>query len=128
MIVLDTHIFLWMNLDPGRVPVHILNAVEAEAELGVAAISLWETAMLAQYGRVTIPDEPLLAWLRAALNAVKLRVLPITPEIAARSGILKMHGDPADRLIAATAMEYGCRLATVDERLLNLKSLRTVNP
>ncbi len=128
MIVLDTHIFLWMNLEPGRLPAHILDAIEAEERLGLPAISLWETAMLVQYGRVTIPDDSLIAWFRVALNAAKLRVLPLTPEIAARSGMLEMHGDPADRLIAATAVEHNGRLATVDERLLRLSAIRTVTP
>jgi PIN domain nuclease of toxin-antitoxin system len=126
VIVLDTHIFLWMNLDPERVPFPILNAIEAEDELGLSAISLWETAMLVQYGRVAIPDKAFLDWIRIALDVAKLRILPITPEIAACSGILDMHGDPADRLIAATAMENGCRLATVDQRLVLLKTLQTV--
>jgi PIN domain nuclease of toxin-antitoxin system len=126
VIVLDTHIFLWINLDQGRVPAHILNTIKSENRLGLAAISLWEIAMLVQYGRVTIPDASLLAWFCTVLKAEKLRILPITPDIAVRSGALEMHGDPADRLIAATALEHNCRLATVDDRLLNLKSLKTV--
>ncbi len=128
MIILDTHIFLWMNLEPNRLPSHILDAIEAENRLGLAAISLWEIAMLVQYGRVTIPDRLLVDWFRIALAAEKLRVLPITPGIAARSGILEMHGDPADRLIAATVLEHDCRLATVDERLVNMRSLPTIAP
>lgn len=128
MILLDTHVFLWMNLEQEHVPNHILNAIQAEEQLGVAAISLWETAMLVQYGRITIPDDSLAAWFRIVLNAAKLQILPLTPEIAARSGTLEMHGDPADRLITATAIEHGCRLATVDDRLLKVASLQTVNP
>ena len=128
MIVLDTHIFLWMNLEQERIPSHILDAIQAEDQLGLAGISLWEVAMLVQYGRVTIPDDSLITWFGVALKTAKLRVLPITPAIASRSASLEMHGDPADRLIAATAMEHNCRLATVDSRLLNLESLPTVIP
>ncbi len=61
MIILDTHIFLWMNLEPKRLPLHILNAIHAEEQLGLSAVSLWETAMLVQYGRVSIPDASLVA-------------------------------------------------------------------
>ncbi len=46
--------------------------------------------------------------------------------IADISGSLPIHGDPADRLIAATAMERNCRLATVDKRLLHFEALQTV--
>ncbi len=126
MIILDTHIFLWMNLDPERLPPAILNAIKAEDRLGLAAISLWETAMLVQYGRVNIPDASVAEWFRIVLDAPKLRVLPLTPAIAARSGALEMHGDPADRLIAAAALEHDCRLATVDKRLLRLHFLPTI--
>ncbi len=79
MIVLDTHVFLWMNLEQERLPNHIMNAIQTEESLGLAAISLWETAMLVQYGRVTIPDDSLTAWFRIALSALKLRVPPPHP-------------------------------------------------
>ncbi len=125
MIVLDTHIFLWLNLQPERVPKHIILALKTEEQMGLSAISLWETAMLHSRNRITVPGS-LLAWLRAATDIPRLAILPLTLEIAARSESLSIHGDPADRLIAATAMEHNCRLATVDERLLRFESLRTV--
>jgi PIN domain nuclease of toxin-antitoxin system len=125
VILLDTHIFLWMCLEPERLPQPIANAIAAEQTLGVAAISLWETAMLVQRGRVSIPGPSLREWLRKMLFPPKLRLLPLTPEIASISGTLDMHGDPADRLIAATALEYGCRLATADSRLMGLGWLDT---
>lgn len=127
MIVLDTHIFLWMNLQQHLLPPHVIAAINKEEQLGLAAISLWEIAMLVQYNRVQIPDSSLMVWFQTALDAPKLRVLPLTPEIAARSGTLEMHGDPADRLITATAIEFNCRLATVDDRLLKLPMLQTVS-
>jgi PIN domain nuclease of toxin-antitoxin system len=125
VILLDTHIFLWMCLEPEKLPQPITNAIAAEQTLGVAAISLWETAMLVQRGRVSVPEPSLREWLRRVLFSPKLRLLPLTPEIASRSGTLDMHGDPADRLIAATALEYGCRLATADSRLMGLGWLDT---
>jgi PIN domain nuclease of toxin-antitoxin system len=81
--------------------------------------------MLAEKGRVTLP-EPLLPWLKRTLALDKLKLLPVTPEIAARSAGLPMHGDPADRLIAATAIEYNCPLATVDGLLLKMPLLKTI--
>ncbi len=120
MILLDTHVFVWLNVDKFRTPNHILQALADEEAAGLSAISLWEIAMLVQYGRLSLPGESLLSRFHAAVEAKDLQLLPLTPQIAARSGTLQMHGDPADRLIAAKAMELGCRLATVDERLLNL--------
>lgn len=125
MIVLDTHIFLWLNLQPERVPEGIIAALQKEEQLGLAAISLWEIAMLHSRRRITLPGS-LLAWLQVAIDIPKLTVLPLTLEIAAQSEHLPIHGDPADRLIAATAIEYDCPLATLDRKLIELPTLKIV--
>ncbi len=125
MIVLDTHIFLWLNLQPERVPKNIVHALKKEKQMGLAAISLWETAMLHSRNRIAITGS-FLDWLHMATDIPRLSILPLTLEIAARSESLPMHGDPADRLITATALEHNCKLATVDERLLSFEPLQTV--
>jgi PIN domain nuclease of toxin-antitoxin system len=94
--------------------------------LGISAISLWEIAMLSAKGRIALPL-PVLPWLQEALSPEDMRLLPITPEIAALSGTLAMHGDPADRLIAATALAHKCPLVTVDGNLLSIPDLQTVS-
>jgi PIN domain nuclease of toxin-antitoxin system len=127
MIVLDTCIFLRMNLQPEKLSRAVVKAIEAESSLGLPVISLWEIAMLVQYQRLSIPDPSLREWFQVVLPAPKLRLLPLTPEIASRSGTLEMHGDPADRLIAATALEHGCRLATTDEKLTELSWLNIIS-
>jgi PIN domain nuclease of toxin-antitoxin system len=81
--------------------------------------------MLENKGRIVL-SIPILPWLQKALAAPKMKLLPIMPEIAARSGSLTMHGDPADRIIAATAIVHDCRLATVDDLLLKIPELKTV--
>jgi PIN domain nuclease of toxin-antitoxin system len=123
VIVLDTHIFLWLTLQPERIPSGILTAISNEKTLGIPAISMWEIAMLSKKKRIDLPN-PVLAWLHEALSFSRFDVLPLSPEIAARSGDLPMHGDPADRLIAATAIEYDCPLATVDDILRQLPMLK----
>jgi PIN domain nuclease of toxin-antitoxin system len=125
MILLDTHIFVWTLLAMDRIPAMIQAAMDAATDLGVSAISLWEIAMLNGKGRLTLP-EPVLPWFKQALLLEKLKLLPITPEIAALSGGLPMHGDPADRLIAATAIEYNVALATVDRLLVEMPLLKTI--
>jgi PIN domain nuclease of toxin-antitoxin system len=80
LIVLDTHIFVWMNLEPDRIPKEIQSAMDAEIVFGIPAISLWEIAMLTGKGRLAI-TEPLLLWMRKALSMKKIRLLPVTPEM-----------------------------------------------
>jgi PIN domain nuclease of toxin-antitoxin system len=125
MLILDTHIFLWMNILPNKISKKILSAIADEDVLGIPAISLWEIAMLADKKRISLP-RPTLPWLQQALTAPKMRLLPITPEIAALSATLSMHGDPADRMIAATAIVHACPLATVDDLLCAMPELITV--
>jgi PIN domain nuclease of toxin-antitoxin system len=126
VIILDTHIFLWLNLQPGRVPENIIAILGKEERIGLAAISLWETAMLHSRRRIIVPGA-LRDWLRATIDSPRLAILPLTLEIAVQSESLPMHGDPADRLIAATAIEYDCPLATVDRRLIELPMVKTVS-
>jgi PIN domain nuclease of toxin-antitoxin system len=125
MIILDTHIFVWSELEQERIPAKIKAAMDAETQWGVSAISLWEIAMLVEKGRITLP-QPLLPWFIKVLSKKKIRLLPITPAIAARTAGLPMHGDPADRIIAATAIEYDCPLATADGLLLEMPMLKTI--
>jgi PIN domain nuclease of toxin-antitoxin system len=126
VIVLDTHIFLWITEEnTKRIPAAIRSALEIESVLGVSAISMWEIAMLENKGRIVL-SIPILSWLQKALAVPKMRLLPITPEIAALSATLPIHGDPADRMIAATAIVQDCRLATVDDLLLKIPGLKTV--
>ena len=86
--------------------------------IGIPAIALWELAMMVERGRITA-RRPLAEWLTDALAQPRVEMLPLTPAIASlgvRFGPA-VPGDPADRMILATAMEYGATLITKDERL-----------
>jgi len=85
-------------------------------EVAVAAISTWELAMLVARQRLTLDRDPLL-WMRQALARERAELLPLSPEVSARSATMTMHGDPADRIIAATASVHGIALVTKDERI-----------
>jgi PIN domain nuclease of toxin-antitoxin system len=82
----------------------------------VAAISWFELAWLAGHERITVAI-PVRSWLEHL--AARVRTLPLTPAIADTAVSLpsSFPGDPADRLIYATAVEHGLRLVTKDERL-----------
>jgi PIN domain nuclease of toxin-antitoxin system len=63
-------------------------------------------------------DRPCEEWVRAALDVPGVRLAPLTAEIAIDSTRLDLHGDPADRILVATARRLGARLMTADWRLL----------
>lgn len=129
MILLDTCALIFDALTPERLSTAAREALgrgEAEGTLACADISLWEIAMLVRKGRLD-PGTDSSSFCRLALNARGVRVLPITPEIALASTELDLpQGDPADRLIAATAVANGADLMTIDERLRESEALNTL--
>ncbi len=86
-------------------------------ELWLSPISLWETLLLAERGRIEFEADP-LAWIREARNATPVVEAPLTFEVAVASRTLSLpHEDPADRFIAATAKVYQLKLVTADRQL-----------
>jgi PIN domain nuclease of toxin-antitoxin system len=116
MTVLDTHAWFWLVANPMRLSDAAVEAIDRADEIGVPAISCWEIAMLAEKGRIGL-SQPTLQWLRAALSSPGIVLLPLDPEVAALAANLAMHGDPADRLIVATALACGAPLVTKDEAI-----------
>ncbi|MDD5306546.1 MAG: type II toxin-antitoxin system VapC family toxin [Deltaproteobacteria bacterium] len=128
MLLLDTCALVFDALAPKRLSAKARATIEREAAAGslaVSDISLWEIAMLVERGRLD-PGTDAASFCRLALRARNLTVLPITIEIAVRSVALSLHGDPADRLIAATAIEHRATLVTTDERLLACADVSTL--
>lgn len=119
MNLLDTHVIVWVQTGDRRLGWMARAQFETalrEGEAAVSAISFWEVGMRIQKGRLTI-GRPLDAWRRDLLEAGIVEI-PVNGVISTRAGLLtEMHGDPADRIIVATAME-GHRLVTADERIL----------
>ena len=120
-LLLDTHVWIWLMSDgPQSIQDAALSCIEDRSTaLHVAAISVWEVAMLEAKGRIRLPID-CLDWIQRALNAPRLSLLPLTPGIAVASTRLPGdgHGDPADRLLVATAREHNLVLVTRDQRLL----------
>jgi PIN domain nuclease of toxin-antitoxin system len=115
-IVLDSHVVHWWSAEPGRISPDAATAIAAADELAVADISWYELAWMARHERIVL-SMPLASWLRHLASQV--RSIPLTPDIAAAAVELpaSFRGDPADRLIYATAVERGWLLVTKDRRL-----------
>ncbi len=127
LLVLDTHVWLWsINGEVERLSAQSRVAIEqasATGSLGVMAISVWEVGMLESKGRIRFA-EPSLDWVRKALTAPGLHLLPLTPEIAIETSRLPgvLHKDPVDRMLVATARILGGILVTHDQLLLDYGS------
>lgn len=131
MIVLDTHALVWWVSDPGRLPTPAAAAITESLEGGVpihlSSISAWEVALLVERGRIQLRMD-VADWLARVEAAPEARFIPVDNRIAIRSVQLPgfEHRDPADRIIAATAIELGATLVTADQRLKQYPPLVTL--
>jgi PIN domain nuclease of toxin-antitoxin system len=117
-VLLDTHVWVWW-LTP-RSPLSrrerdTLDSLAARRELGLSAISLWEAQMLHAKGRLDVPLA-FADWLEQAADERVIAVLPLDTAVVLALDSLprSFHGDPADRLIVATARSRRMPLATHD--------------
>jgi PIN domain nuclease of toxin-antitoxin system len=117
-VLLDTHVVHWWSAEPNRVSKSARKALEEADEHVVAAISWYELAWLTKHERITV-NIPIRSWLQGL--AAQLRTIGVTPAIADAAVALpsSFPGDPADRLIYATAIEHGLNLVTKDRAIRN---------
>ena len=130
VILLDTHAAIWfMRNDPalGKKARTIALAALEKDQLAISAISFWEIALLVAKRRLRTLKDPTEQ--RRRMISAGLLELPLTGDIALQAVALdNLHGDPADRFIAATAVAHEATLMTADETLLNWRSkLRRIN-
>jgi PIN domain nuclease of toxin-antitoxin system len=128
MILLDTHVLVWMGSEPKQLSRRAREAIrEARQTTGVAVatITLWELAWLAEIGRIQV-SASVESFVRETVARVILK--PMTPEIAALALRLPpaFPKDPADRLIASTAMIEGAPLVTADARIRRANVVQTI--
>lgn len=121
-VVVDTHVLLWWQAGGDRLSIEARRRIERADVLYVSPITCWEIAMLVTKGRVAL-DRPVLAWINDLLATTTADIADLTPTIAVTAGELPdFHGDPADRIIYATAATRQLPLITKDTRLHDLAS------
>ena len=128
MILLDTHVLVWLSLEPDKLSKKARQAIRAERVSGgiaVSSITLWELAWLAENNRIQVSGT-VESFVRDCVS--KVVVQPITPEIAARAVRFPATypKDPQDRLIGSTAIVQGFALITADERIRAAKLFPTI--
>jgi PIN domain nuclease of toxin-antitoxin system len=123
LLLLDTHVWLWLvagSPDLSTEARHSIDGAAAAGTLRIAAISLWEIALLASRGRIVL-GKSISLWLEEALADPGPAIDPLSPQIAIESHALPddFHRDPADRMIVATARVTSAVLMTRDQQILD---------
>jgi len=120
VLILDTHVLVWLDSASTRLGERARKQIDKalrEESLYISAITFWEAAMLAEKRRLTMNME-VLDW-RASLLEKGLKELSLSGEIAILSaGLADFHGDPADRMIVASALRHTATLCSADEKIL----------
>lgn len=130
MIVLDTHVLLWWFSAPERLSIRARRAVTDVLRRGpvvASVISVFEIATAARRGRLHL-GRAADQWLADLRKMPELRFEPLSADIARAAGELpeSIHGDPADRIIAATTLSLGASLVTADRKLRRSPLLPTI--
>jgi len=128
VILLDTHVAVWLASAPGKLSRPARAAIREAIGTGgiaISAITLWELAWLMTNGRLDISGT---AEAFVEEIATRTAVRPITPKIAVLANQFPSSypGDPCDRLIGATALAEGLALVTKDRNIRNSRQVKTI--
>jgi PIN domain nuclease of toxin-antitoxin system len=113
-LLLDTHALIWALGDPTKLSPKSRSAIEDPAnEIFVSAASLWEIAIKAGDGKLTVPDD-----LERAIFAVGFQPLEIRfPHVRRLRSLPLHHRDPFDRILVAQAQHEDLAVVTRDGRI-----------
>ncbi len=126
-LLLDTHIWIWSQLEPERLSGKVARALCAPRnELWVSSVTIWEFVTLVDKDRVAL-DIDVETWLVMVRERAPVREAPLTDEIAIATRHVELsHRDPVDRFLAATSRVLDLTLVTADERLLGGRGYRAM--
>jgi len=114
VIVLDTVALIYWTVRPERLSVVAAREIESAESLLISSISIWEIAVKSRKGHIDLTI-PLREYMRGLEQIPQLQILPVDGATWLLSAELDWpHRDPADRVIVATAMSFGCPLITSD--------------
>lgn len=125
MLILDTHVAVWWAGEPRRLGRAAQMRLAAEDRLGIPAIVFWEVALLVRKRKLDL-GIPVSVWTQAVQTVPRVEALALTAEIAVQADELKMHADPADRFIVATALHHGVPLVSKDRLMRSLRFIETI--
>ena len=131
-VLLDTHIWVWWLTPDARLPAAeraALDVLAVRRELCLSAMSMWEAQVLHAKGRLSLPLS-FSDWLVRATADDVVQVLPLDIDVVLALDELpaSFHGDPADRLIVATARAHAFPLATHDATIRRSRVVRLWRP
>jgi PIN domain nuclease of toxin-antitoxin system len=113
-LLLDTHVFLWLNTEPERLSEHLPLVEDPRNELLLSAVSSWEIAIKYAIGRLPLPEPP-ERYVPERMRAIGARGLPIEHAHAlAVAALAPLHKDPFDRLLVAQASLLDMPIVTAD--------------
>ena len=119
-ILLDTHVFYWLLVGSNDLRSRAdLEHAAVSGSLFVSPITCWEIGMLASRGRIHL-EMTCTEWIEQALKAPGISLLQLAPQMAVEASYLPgdFHGDPADRMLVASARVGHLTLATRDAKIL----------
>jgi PIN domain nuclease of toxin-antitoxin system len=113
-LLLDTHVFLWLQTEPERLGDHLALVEDRGTTLLLSAASSWEIAIKYGLGRLSLPEPP-ERYVPTRMRAIGAEALPIEHAHAlAVAALPALHRDPFDRLLVAQAGAAGATILTAD--------------
>ena len=122
-ILLDTHAWIWLfngSTELSKNTIEQVDLAGSQGKVFISAISVWELSMLVAKNRITL-SKPIHQWVEDCFSQPGVNLSVMSPEIAIESSFLpgEFHGDPADRIIVATARMNNLILLTRDKKILS---------
>jgi PIN domain nuclease of toxin-antitoxin system len=112
-LLLDSHVFLWACADDRKLKAEARKAIAHAETVYVSVVTAWELTIKARLGRLSMPEPPMTAIVRAGFEPLLLEFRHVL-----QFGTLHAHhGDPFDRMLVAQAMATGAHLVTHDAAL-----------
>ena len=128
MILLDTHVIVWLALEPSRLSPAAVRAIKTARRasgLTMSSVSLFEIAQLIERGRIRL-NISCESFLNDNVRRIALRHVGVSIALAAAQLPDPYPKDPMDRLIGATALVEGIPLVTADERIRQSGQIQTI--